>query len=155
MRKTTITRLWLAGLATLVGGLIIGGVSMGLMFAYGGHFTPALSGSGYDFTPTLNSYFWTTVAFMVVGFIVAAAGLVAELASWVGAVVNTYRLEDKAWFIALLVSGLLSLGFPIVGFGAMLAYIVAGPHELRREAPPLPGPVLERAPESAPLAHAR
>ena len=42
--------------------------------------------------------------------------------AWIGAVVNTSRLEDKTWFVVLLVLGLLSFGFI-----AMLVYILAGP----------------------------
>jgi hypothetical protein len=35
---------------------------------------------------------------------------------------NTSRLEDKAWFAALLVLGLISLGWV-----AMIAYVLRGP----------------------------
>jgi tetrahydromethanopterin S-methyltransferase subunit E len=64
---------------------------------------------------------------MVVGFTLAAAGGVAQLAAWIGALVNTYQLEDKAWFIALLAGGLLGLAFGLIQFAAMVAYLVAGP----------------------------
>jgi len=36
-------------------------------------------------------------------------------------------LQDKTWFIVLLVGGLLGLNFGLVGFAAMVAYLVAGP----------------------------
>jgi uncharacterized membrane protein len=42
--------------------------------------------------------------------------------SWIGALLNTWQLEDKLWFAALLALGL--LGFGVV---AMIAYVVAGP----------------------------
>ncbi len=127
MKKTTITKVWIAGLIVLVAGLIVGGVSLGLMFAYGGNFVPAASGSGRDFQPSLDGVFWTTVGFMIVGFTAAAAGGVIQLTSWVGAVLNTYQLQDRTWFVALLACGVLGLGFPLIGFAAMVAYIVAGP----------------------------
>jgi hypothetical protein len=42
--------------------------------------------------------------------------------SWIGALLNTWQLEDKLWFGALLVGGLLGLGVV-----AMIAYVLAGP----------------------------
>jgi hypothetical protein len=127
MTKVAITRMWIAGLISLAIGLIIGGSGLGLMLAYGGHYTPATTGSGYEFVPTLNGFFWMTVSLMVAGFALAAAGGVAQLAAWVGALVNTYQLEEKTWFFALLAGGLLGLGFALVQFAAMVAYLVAGP----------------------------
>jgi hypothetical protein len=44
-----------------------------------------------------------------------------------GALVNTYRLQDKTWFAVLLAGGLLGLAFGLLGFAAMVAYLVAGP----------------------------
>ena len=51
-----------------------------------------------------------------------AAGGIAAVTSWIGALVATSRLEDKTWFVLLLVLGLVSLGLP-----AMIAYAIAGP----------------------------
>lgn len=153
MTKTTITRLWLLGLVTLVVGLAVGGVSLGLMLAYGGTFTPAPSGSGYDFTPTINSYFWTTAGFMVTGFTIAAAGAVLQLAAWVGALIRTYELADKTWFAVLLIGGLIGLAFSLAGFATMVAYVVAGPRDLAPQAPrseTLESPL----PRTGPLVHA-
>lgn len=66
-------------------------------------------------------------AFAIIG--VFAAGLVV----WFGALINTSYLEDKAWFILLLVLGLLSFGFI-----AMIAYAIAGPDgTLLRARPPV------------------
>ena len=137
MTKFTITRIWIAGLIALAAGLIVGGLGLGLLLAYGGHFAPALSGSGYNFIPTINGYFWAMVGLMVMGFTLAAVGGVAQLVAWIGAVVNTYPLEDKAWFIVLLVSGLLGLSFGLVGFAGMVAYVIAGPEGTPREQPPV------------------
>jgi hypothetical protein len=143
--------MWMAGLIVLVVGLVVGGVSLGLMLANGGTWTPAPTGNGSDFVPTINGFFWTTVGFMIVGFTVAAAGGIVQLAAWIGALVNTYQLEDKAWFIALLAGGLLGLAFGLIGFAAMVAYLVAGPDGMptRRLQAPMPG-----APQSAEFAHA-
>jgi hypothetical protein len=138
MTKFTITRIWIAGLIAIAAGLLIGGVGLGLMLAYGGHFTPAATGSGYDFVPTLNGFFWTTVGLMVAGFAVAAAGWAAQLAAWIGALINTYQLEEKIWFFALLAGGLLGLGFGLIQFAAMVAYLVAGPDGMALQQPQRP-----------------
>jgi hypothetical protein len=136
--KVAITRIWIAGLISLAIGLIIGGVGLGLMLAYGGHYTPATTGSEYEFVPTLNGFFWMTVSLMVAGFALAAAGGVTQLAAWVGALVNTYQLEDKVWFFALLAGGLLGLGFALIQFAAMVAYLIAGPDGMTLERPETP-----------------
>jgi hypothetical protein len=127
MTKYTLTRTWIAGVIVLAAGLILGFLSLGLMLAYGGTFTQAASGNGYDFVPTLNGFFWTMVGLMIFGFTVAAVGGIVQLAAWIGALVNTYRIEDKTWFLVLLIGGLLGFAFGLVGFAAMVAYVVAGP----------------------------
>ncbi len=118
------------------------------MLAYGGHFTPAAKGNGYDFIPTLNGFFWITVSLMVVGFTVATGGWIAQLAAWIGAIINTYQMQDKTWFVVLLVGGFLGLGFGLIGFAAMVAYLIAGPDG--KEAHPAQGAT--PAPPSATLA---
>ena len=44
------------------------------------------------------------------------------LVAWIGALLNTWQLYSKAWFIGLLLLGILNLGF-----FAMVAYVLAGP----------------------------
>jgi hypothetical protein len=127
MNKPLITRIWLIGLIGLAVGLVVGGVSLALMFAYSGSYTPAASGNGYEFVPTLNTFFWTTIAVMVTGFVVALAGAVTQFVAWIGAVINTYQLEDKLWFWVLLAGGLLGLLWGVIPFAAMVAYLAAGP----------------------------
>ncbi|HET8909341.1 MAG TPA: hypothetical protein VFN11_20485 [Ktedonobacterales bacterium] len=166
MTKATITRMWIAGLIVLVAGLLVGGISVGLMLAFGGTFTPAVSGNGQEFVPRLDGFFWTTVGFTVVGFTIAVVGGIIQLAAWIGALVNTYQIEDKAWFIGLLIGGLLGLGSGIIGFAAMVAYLVAGPDGARAQAPQTPmftpapapypsaPPAAQPVPEQPPLVHA-
>lgn len=141
MTKPTITKVWLAGVIVLAAGLVAGGVSLGLMLAYGGHFVAAASENGYDFIPSFDPFFWTMVGLMVTGFIIAAAGAIVQLVAWIGALVNTYPLQDKTWFVVLLAGGLLSLVFAPAGFAAMVAYVIAGPDgTLLVRQPPLPSP---------------
>ncbi len=150
MTKSTISKTWIVGLILCAGGFLVGGVSLGLMFAYGGHFTPAPYGNGYDFVPTTDGFFWTMVGFMIVGFIVAAAGCVVDLVAWIGALINTYRLLDKTWFIVLLAGGLVGLAFGLAGFAAMLAYVIAGPDGMEVSQAEIPVPA-ERPPTLAPI----
>ena len=42
--------------------------------------------------------------------------------SWIGALLNTWRLDSKTWFAVLLLLGIFNLGF-----FAMVAYLIAGP----------------------------
>lgn len=127
MSKSTITKTWIIGLVVLIAGLFIGGISLGLMFAYGGTYVPSARGTGTEFVPTLDGFFWTTVGFTIVGFTAAAIGAVMQLVAWIGALMNTYQVEDKTWFVVLLVGGLLGLVFGLIGFAAMVAYLIAGP----------------------------
>jgi hypothetical protein len=69
MRKSTVTRTWLGGLVLLALGLLVAGISIGLMLAYGGSFTKAANGNGYDFLPRYDSFFWTTIGIMIGGFV--------------------------------------------------------------------------------------
>jgi hypothetical protein len=127
MAKSTVTKLWVAGLIVVVAGLLVVGISTGLMLAFGGHFVSAANGNGSDFVPTLDGFFWTMVGLMIVGVSVAAVGGVLQLAAWVGALVNTYQIADKTWFVVLLVGGFIGLGVTLVGYAVMIAYFVAGP----------------------------
>jgi len=56
--------------------------------------------------------------------------------AWIGALINTVAIDDKTWFVLLLVLGLLSFGLI-----AMIAYVIAGPDSTRpqpqREAHPV------------------
>jgi hypothetical protein len=150
MRKSTITKTWITGLIVFAGGLLVGGLGVGLMLAFGGQYTPAPSGNGYDFNPTINGFFWMTVSLIVLGFAVAAAGGIVQLAAWIGALVNTYQIADKTWFAILLLSGLLGFAFGLLGFAGMVAYLVAGPDGMAIRAPELP----ISTPHSTTLAHA-
>jgi hypothetical protein len=41
---------------------------------------------------------------------------------WIGALLNTWQLDSKAWFVALLLLGIFNFGF-----FAMIAFLAAGP----------------------------
>ncbi len=138
MRKPTITRTWITGLIVFVAGLIIGGISLGLMFAYGGTFGPSISGQGQDFYPSLDATFWTAVTFASLGFLITLIGGVIQIVAWIGSLINTYQLQDKTWFAVMLAGGLIGLAFSLVGLAVMIVYVIAGPDGMaeRVERPP-------------------
>jgi len=127
MTKSTITKSWIGGLAVFAAGIIVAGVGVFGMLAYGGTFTQVPGSSNYDFTPTINGFFWTTVGLIVAGGVVGLIGSLVQLVAWIGALVNSYALPEKTWFLVLLLGGLLSFAFAPIGFAAMVAYVVAAP----------------------------
>ena len=84
-----------------------------------------------------NAAAWTTVGLGLVAALAVIAGLIGGLVSWIGALLNTSQLEDKTWFVLLLVLGILSFGLV-----AMIAYVIAGPDGIKRTtaAPTLQAP---------------
>lgn len=143
MRKAQITRLWVLGVIVCAIGLIVSGISVGLMLANAGAWVPTGVPNNYDFVPRMDEYFWTTVSFTVIGGVIAMAGALAQLVAWVGALVNTYSLVDKTWFVVLLVGGLIGVAFGLAHLAAMIAYVIAGPDGTvgqREVAPPMQPP---------------
>lgn len=117
MSKTTVTLLFVgAAVAVVVGAVLaLGAVVTGIA---GG----AITIGGPQLITLNGATFATTLAWLVVAGLVMGAGTLAALGSWVAALFNTWRLEDRTWFAALLVLGLFSLGWI-----AMIAYVAAGP----------------------------
>jgi len=48
--------------------------------------------------------------------------VITGFVAWIGAVLNTWQLESKAWFVGLVLLGIFNFGFV-----AMIAYVIAGP----------------------------
>jgi hypothetical protein len=65
---------------------------------------------------------WSALGIGIVGVFAIMGGMLAGLAAWIGALLSTWQLESKAWFIGMLLLGIFSLGF-----FAMIAYLIAGP----------------------------
>lgn len=124
MSKSTITRLFVGSLMAVVGGgvvIVTGGL---LMLANG-----TLTMSGPDvtgFQPSTTG--WSLIGLILVGVLATVGGAIGQFVAWIGAVINTSHLDDKTWFVLLLVLGLLTFGFI-----AMLVYVLAGPDGLRPE----------------------
>lgn len=129
--KSTITKFFVASVIALAGGSILAVTLVIIAYANG-----ALIMNGPDVVGIHTSAFgWSTIVLAAVGIIAMIGGAIGQFVAWIGAVLNTSRLEDKTWFIVLLVLGLLSFGFV-----AMLVYLVGGPDGTAPD--PAPGTIL-------------
>jgi hypothetical protein len=127
MSKQSVTRLFFGAVAAVGAGLLFGAAALWAALAsdavdFGGSGLVDVSG---------GSGAWAALGLVLVGSLAVLAGAVAGVASWFGALLNTWQLEDKLWFAALLALGLLGLGLV-----AMIAYVVAGPDGTSRRASP-------------------
>lgn len=118
MSKSSVTKLFVGSLIAVIGGLVILLAGVWLAFA-----NSTFVMSGPDVTGIESSPFaWSMVGLAIIGMIAMIGGAIGQFVAWIGAVINTAYLEDKTWFVVLLVLGLLSFGFV-----AMLVYVIAGP----------------------------
>ena len=120
--KRAVTRLFIGGLATmLVAGVLVVWVVWsafaGGVIALGGADIVQVNG---------GSTGWMLVGIMLIAILAATGGSIAAILSWLGALLNTFRLEDRTWFFALLIFGV--LGFGVL---AMIAYVAVGPDGAR------------------------
>jgi hypothetical protein len=141
MAKHTITKTWLAGLVVILVGAAIAGVATLVWLAH----AVSITQNGTDYVA--DSFFWTTVGFWWTGGLVATAGVILQVAAWIGAVLNTYRFAAKTWFHVLLWFGIVGiLTSPLFGLGAlawmgaMVTYMIAGPDSTTAEASPIATP---------------
>jgi hypothetical protein len=136
MSKPTITRLFVGGLTAVVAGAILIVAAVIAAFA-----SNVFEVDGHDIVGVRSSgVAWSLLGLAIVSAIAMAGGAIAGLVSWIGALLNTAQLQDKTWFILLLVLGLFSFGLI-----AMIAYVIAGPDAIER-----PGGINVRATWSAP-----
>ncbi len=125
MTKSTVTKIFIGSLFAIAGGVVLLVAGLFLAFVNGTFIM-----RGPDVVGIHPSAFtWSMAGLAVVGILAVVGGALAQFVAWIGAVLNTSRLEDKTWFIVLLVLGLLSFGFI-----AMVVYLVAGPDGTRDSA---------------------
>ena len=127
MTKSTVTKLFIGGIVAVIAGIVL--TVAAVLIAY---FSGAFLMSGPDVVgvrPTPQA--WTFIFLGLVGVLAFIGGAISGLVAWIGALLNTAQLEDKTWFVLLLVLGLLSFGLV-----AMLAYVIAGPDSTRQPASP-------------------
>lgn len=118
MSKKNVTRLFVGALVAAGVGVVLGFIALWAAWA-----SDAVDVGGSDVVDVNGgSVAWTVLGLVVVGSLAILGGTVAAVVSWIAALLNTWQLEDKTWFVSLLALGL--LGFGIL---AMIAYVVAGP----------------------------
>ena len=118
MSKKNIARLFVGATVAVVAGVVLGIAALWAALA-----SDAIDLGGSDYIDVNGgSGAWTALALVIVGSLVMLGGTIAAVVSWIGALLNTWQLEDKLWFGALLAGGLLGLGVVV-----MIAYVVAGP----------------------------
>ena len=126
MSKSAVIKLFIGSLMAMVGGsvLLLVGVFVGAAngaFMMDGPDVVGIRPSG----PTV-----VMMSLLVSATLAIIGGILGQFVAWIGAVLNTAHLQDKTWFLVLLLLGLLSFGFV-----AMLAYIWAGPDGTAEPAP--------------------
>jgi hypothetical protein len=118
MTKPTITKFFIGGIIAVVAGLFLAVAAVWAAFAAGEFVMDGPDVAGVQFT----AFGWSMFGLMIIGGFSMIGGAIAGLVSWIGALINTAQLDDKLWFVLLLVLGLFSFGFI-----AMVAYVIAGP----------------------------
>jgi len=118
MTKATVTKLFIGAGIAMIAGAVLAFASVWIaiandVFVMNGSDIVGLRGSALG---------WASLGFGIVGILAIAGGLISGLVAWIGALLNTWQLESKAWFIGLLLLGIFNLGF-----FAMIAYLIAGP----------------------------
>jgi hypothetical protein len=125
MSKSTVTRLFLGSVIAVLAAVILGFAA--ILVALG---SESLVMDGPDVVGIQSTGLaWSLVVLAGVAVLAMIGGAIGGLVSWIGALLNTAQLEDKTWFIILLVLGLLSFGL-----FAMIAYVIAGPDGTRQSA---------------------
>ena len=118
MFKTTVTRLFIGSLIAVGAGAIVSILAIALaiandVFVMDGNDIAAIQGGAVA---------WVLLGVALLGGLVAAGGVIVGFIAWIGAVLNTWQLEGKAWFVALVLTGIFNFGFI-----AMVIYVIAGP----------------------------
>jgi hypothetical protein len=113
-----IRKLFVGSLIAAAGGLVLLAVAGGLAIA-----NSSVVKNGPDVTAIhATPLGWVMIGLAGIAILVLVAAAITQFVAWVGAVINTAQLQDKTWFIVLLLTGLLSFGFI-----AMIVYLIAGP----------------------------
>lgn len=118
MSRSVIAKLFFGSLVSLVVAVVLLGVA--LAFALG---SGSLLVDGANVVGIQSAFGWGMVVIATVAIFVIVAAAFGQLVAWIGALINTAALENKTWFVILLVTGL--LGFGVI---AMLVYLLTEPN---------------------------
>ncbi len=118
MSKSTVIRVFIGGVLAVIAGATVAVASVWIgivndVFVMNGPDIVGIQGSALA---------WVLIGVGIAGAVALAGGLVAGFVSWIGALLNTSRLESRTWFLVLLLLGIFNFGF-----FAMIAYVIAGP----------------------------
>ena len=118
MFKSTVTRLFLGGLIAAAAGVVMIIAAVSLAFA---NDVVVMEGTRVvDIQETGLAF--GLLGLTIIGALAVIGGAITGLVSWIGALLNTWQIESKAWFVGLLLLGIFNFGF-----FAMIAYVIAGP----------------------------
>jgi hypothetical protein len=123
--KGAVTKIFLGSVAAVVAGAVMAFAAVWIAYASGAFVMRGPDVIGVQSTP----WAWTVVVLGIVAVLAMIAGSIGGLVAWIGALLNTAQLDDKTWFIALLVLGLFSFGLV-----AMIGYVIAGPDGAKQAA---------------------
>lgn len=118
MSKATVTKLFIGSLIAFGAGAVVAIFAIALavannVFVMDGNDIAAVQG---------GTLAWVLIGLAILGVLAAAGGVITGFVAWIGAVLNTWQLESKAWFVGLVLLGIFDFGFI-----AMIAYVIAGP----------------------------
>ena len=119
MYKSTVTRLFVGGMIAIIAGVLL---AFGAVWAAYANDVFQMSRPVEDEHPLPGNGPWTIGGVIIVAVLAMMSRGIAGLTAWIGALLNTAQLDDKTWFVLLLVLGLFSFGLL-----AMIAYVIAGP----------------------------
>lgn len=145
MRKAVIVKVFLGSLIGLIAAVIVGGIALVLAVSRGAFVMNGPDVVGINPDP----FGWSMLALAGFAVLVMAAASVGLFVAWIGALLNTANLPDKAWFVVLLVGGLLSFGFLVTA-----AYVIAGPDGHRMTVLGADGPGSSSGPSVPPASDA-
>ena len=118
MSKSSITKLFIGSGIAIIAGAVLFVAAVWLAIA-----NDAFVMNGADIVGLRGSPIaGFTLGLGILGSIAVIGGFAGGLVSWIGALLNTWKLESKAWFVAVLLLGIFNLGF-----FAMIGYLIAGP----------------------------
>jgi hypothetical protein len=131
MTKSNVTKIFVGSVFAIAGGGALLAAALLVAYANGSFIMRGPDVVGLH----ASAFTWSMAGLAIIGILAVIGGAVAQIVAWIGAVLNTFRLEDKTWSIVLLVLGLFSFGFI-----AMVVYVLVGPdgaHASARQTPVL------------------
>lgn len=126
MSKPTIVNVFVGSVIAVIAGMVLALVAVWFAYANGVFMMSGPDVTGIEPTP----FGGAMVGLFFLSGLVIVGGFIGGLVSWIGALLNTAQLQDKTWFILLLVLGILSFGLV-----AMIAYVIGGPDGTRSSVP--------------------